>query len=131
MQKNAYLCHGAIVHVADVPGYSVNYRFHVADPVRIENVSGSPWSTATATTSSATGPPSRTGMRGERRIAAVGEVSAGRPVELGEVGRAGELTVRLGPGGRLRLLTSAAGTEYLDIRHDPVTGELVVNRDHA
>jgi hypothetical protein len=36
MQKNAYLYHGAILHEADVPGYSVNYRFHVADPVRFE-----------------------------------------------------------------------------------------------
>jgi hypothetical protein len=36
MQRNAYLYHGAILHEADVPGYSVNYRFHVADPVRFE-----------------------------------------------------------------------------------------------
>jgi hypothetical protein len=36
MQKNAYLYHGAILHEADVPGYSVNYRFHVSDPVRFE-----------------------------------------------------------------------------------------------
>src|SRR4051812_12608428 len=34
MQKNAYPYHGAIIHKSDVPGYSVNYRFHVADPVR-------------------------------------------------------------------------------------------------
>jgi D-arabinan exo alpha-(1,3)/(1,5)-arabinofuranosidase (non-reducing end) len=34
MQKNAYPFHGAIVHEADMPGYSVNYRFHIADPVR-------------------------------------------------------------------------------------------------
>jgi D-arabinan exo alpha-(1,3)/(1,5)-arabinofuranosidase (non-reducing end) len=34
MQKNAYPFHGAIIHESDVPGYSVNYRFHVADPVR-------------------------------------------------------------------------------------------------
>jgi hypothetical protein len=37
MQKNAYPYHGAIVHEADVPGYSVNYRFHVVDPVRFSN----------------------------------------------------------------------------------------------
>lgn len=36
MQKNAYLYHGSIVHEADVPGYSVNYRFHITDPVRFE-----------------------------------------------------------------------------------------------
>jgi hypothetical protein len=36
MQKNAYLYHGAILHEADVPGYSVNYRFHVVDPIRFE-----------------------------------------------------------------------------------------------
>ena len=34
MQKNAYPYHGAIVHESDVPGYSVNYRFHVVDPIR-------------------------------------------------------------------------------------------------
>src|SRR5207253_9077442 len=28
------LYHGSIIHEADVPGYSVNYRFHVVDPVR-------------------------------------------------------------------------------------------------
>jgi hypothetical protein len=36
MQKNAYLYHGSIIHESDVPGYSVSYRFHVADPVRFE-----------------------------------------------------------------------------------------------
>jgi hypothetical protein len=36
MQKNAYLYHGAIVHEGDVPGYSVNFRQHVADPIRFE-----------------------------------------------------------------------------------------------
>lgn len=36
MQKNAYLYHGAIVHEGDVPGYAVNYRQHVVDPVRFE-----------------------------------------------------------------------------------------------
>jgi hypothetical protein len=34
MQKNAYPYHGAIIHESDVPGYSVNYRFHVGDPIR-------------------------------------------------------------------------------------------------
>jgi hypothetical protein len=36
MQKNAYLYHGAIVHESDVPGYAVNFRQHVADPIRFE-----------------------------------------------------------------------------------------------
>ncbi|WP_405483418.1 glycoside hydrolase family 172 protein [Streptomyces sp. NBC_00009] len=36
MQKNAYLYHGAIIHEGDVPGYAVNYRQHVVDPVRFE-----------------------------------------------------------------------------------------------
>jgi hypothetical protein len=36
MQKNAYLYHGAIVHEGYVPGYSVNFRQHVADPIRFE-----------------------------------------------------------------------------------------------
>jgi Protein of unknown function (DUF2961) len=34
MQKNAYLYHGSIIHEADVPGYTVNYRFHIVDPIR-------------------------------------------------------------------------------------------------
>ena len=70
-------------------------------------------------------------LRGERRIAAQGKASAEQPVELGEVSRATDLTVTLERGGRLRLRTSRDGTEYLDIVHDPLSGELVVDRDHA
>ncbi|MET9830389.1 glycoside hydrolase family 32 protein [Streptomyces sp. NPDC006385] len=70
-------------------------------------------------------------LRGERRIAAAGKASAEQPVDLGEVARATDLTVTLDRGGRLRLLTSPDGTEYLDIVHHPVTGELVVDREHA
>ena len=36
MQNKAYPYHGAIIHEADVPGYSVSYRFHGPDPVRFE-----------------------------------------------------------------------------------------------
>ncbi|WP_306187355.1 glycoside hydrolase family 32 protein [Streptomyces sp. MK5] len=70
-------------------------------------------------------------LRGERRIAAAGKASARQPVELGEISRATDLTVTLERGGRLRLLTSPDGTEYLDIVHHLVSGELVVDRDHA
>ncbi|POX56259.1 glycosyl hydrolase [Streptomyces sp. Ru71] len=70
-------------------------------------------------------------LRGERRISAGGKASAGQPADLGEIARAADLTVSLERGGRLRLLTSPDGTEYLDIVHHPVTGELVVDRDHA
>jgi beta-fructofuranosidase len=70
-------------------------------------------------------------LRGERRIAAAGKAGAEQSVDLGEVGRATDLTVTLERGGRLRLLTSPGGTEYLDIVHHLVSGELVVDRDHA
>ncbi|WP_390899003.1 glycoside hydrolase family 32 protein [Streptomyces cynarae] len=70
-------------------------------------------------------------LRGERRIAAAGKASAEQPTDLGEVTRATDLTVFLERDGRLRLLTSPDGTEYLDIVHHLVTGELVVDRDHA
>ncbi|WLW58233.1 glycoside hydrolase family 32 protein [Streptomyces sp. YU58] len=70
-------------------------------------------------------------LRGERRIATAGRASAGQPVVLGDVARATDLTVTLERGGRLRLLTSSDGTEYLDIVHHRVTGEVVVDRDHA
>ncbi|QOV40864.1 glycoside hydrolase family 32 protein [Streptomyces ferrugineus] len=70
-------------------------------------------------------------LRGERRIAAAGKASAEQPVVLGEVARATDLTLNLERGGRLRLLTSPDGTEYLDIVHHLVTGEVVVDRDHA
>jgi beta-fructofuranosidase len=52
------------------------------------------------------------------------------------VGPSFDLTARLEPrtttsAAGLRLVTSADGTEYLDIRIDPAAGELVVDRDHA
>jgi beta-fructofuranosidase len=70
-------------------------------------------------------------LRGARRIAAAGKASAEEPADLGEVARATDLMVTLDRGGRLRLLTSPDGTEYLDIVHHPATGEMVVDRDHA
>ena len=36
MQNRSAPYHGSILHEADVPGYSVNYRFHVPDPIRFE-----------------------------------------------------------------------------------------------
>jgi hypothetical protein len=33
MQRNAFPYYGAIVHEGDLPGYAVNYRWHVPDPV--------------------------------------------------------------------------------------------------
>ncbi|MBC2905954.1 glycoside hydrolase family 32 protein [Streptomyces sp. PSKA01] len=70
-------------------------------------------------------------LRGERRIAARGETSADHPTDLGEVSRSTDLTVTLERGARLRLLTSPDGTEYLDIVHEALTGDLLVDRDHA
>jgi beta-fructofuranosidase len=54
-------------------------------------------------------------------------------VELGEVGRGFDLTARLEASGEtgLRLITAADGWEYLDMRLDPATGDLVVDRDRA
>ncbi|MFC7261426.1 glycoside hydrolase family 32 protein [Streptomyces lutosisoli] len=76
-------------------------------------------------------------LRDERAVTATGE-TAGTAV-LGTVGPSFDLTARLEPrsagsagtAGRLRLVTSADGTEYLDIRIDAAAGELVVDRDHA
>ncbi|UYQ60191.1 glycoside hydrolase family 32 protein [Streptomyces peucetius] len=70
-------------------------------------------------------------LRRDRRVRAAGEAGAGRPVELGEVGRACDITARLGPGGGLRLITDASGGEHLDIVRDPATGEVVVDRSRA
>ena len=33
MQRNSYLYGGSILHESDFPGYAVNYRFHVLDPI--------------------------------------------------------------------------------------------------
>ncbi|ELS57500.1 glycoside hydrolase family 32 protein [Streptomyces viridochromogenes] len=73
-------------------------------------------------------------LRDGRALTAAGD-TAGTAV-LGTVGQSFDLTARLTPrtpatAGGLRLVTSADGTEYLDIRIDSATGELVVDRDHG
>ncbi|MDQ0833933.1 beta-fructofuranosidase [Streptomyces achromogenes] len=70
-------------------------------------------------------------LRGEHAVHTEGVTDG--PVDLGSVGRAFDLTARLDPTGNagLRLLTTPDGSEYLDIRLDADTGELVVDRDHA
>ncbi|MER6711038.1 GH32 C-terminal domain-containing protein [Streptomyces sp. NPDC000877] len=55
---------------------------------------------------------------------------------LGTVSGSFDLTARLEPrsagaAGGLRVVTSADGGEYLDLRPDPASGDLVVDRDHA
>ncbi|WP_371580493.1 glycoside hydrolase family 32 protein [Streptomyces sp. NBC_01314] len=72
-------------------------------------------------------------LRGEHTVHAAGLASGAGPEELGEVGRSFDLLARLEPFGDagLRLVTAADGSEYLDIRLDAATGELVVDRDHA
>nr|WSY49452.1 glycoside hydrolase family 32 protein [Streptomyces sp. NBC_00886] len=72
-------------------------------------------------------------LRGEHTVHTDGVAHGPGPVELGGVGRAFDLTARLEPtaAAGLRLLTGPDETEYLDIRLDPGTGELVVDRDHA
>ncbi|QFQ97009.1 glycosyl hydrolase [Streptomyces phaeolivaceus] len=72
-------------------------------------------------------------LRGEHTVHASGELYGPQPVDLGCVGRAFDLTARLEPaeGACLRLLTTPDGSEYLDIRYDAATGELIVDRDHA
>ncbi|MGX1134263.1 beta-fructofuranosidase [Streptomyces glaucescens] len=73
-------------------------------------------------------------LRDGRALTAAGE-TAGTAV-LGTVDASFDLTARLqlhtpATAGGLRLVTSADGSEYLDIRIDPATGELVVDREHA
>ncbi|MEV6104256.1 glycoside hydrolase family 32 protein [Streptomyces sp. NPDC051940] len=66
-------------------------------------------------------------LRGPERIRTAGSGTT----ELGAVGRAAELAVHLDGDAGLRVVTSADGTEYLEVRRDPVTGEVVVDRTHA
>ncbi|MBT2443956.1 glycoside hydrolase family 32 protein [Streptomyces sp. ISL-36] len=70
-------------------------------------------------------------LRGGRRVTATGTAHPDRPSDLGEISRCSDVTVSLERGGRLRLLTSPDGGEYLDIVHDAATGEVVVDRAHA
>ncbi|MEV6401475.1 glycoside hydrolase family 32 protein [Streptomyces bobili] len=73
-------------------------------------------------------------LRGERALTACGETTG--TAVLGTVGASFDLTARLQrnspeTAGGLRLVTSPDGSEYLDIRFDPATAELVVDREHA
>ncbi|MCL7425517.1 glycoside hydrolase family 32 protein [Streptomyces sp. YS415] len=71
-------------------------------------------------------------LRDGRALTASGETSS--TAVLGMVDASFDLTARLelnAVGGGLRLVTSADGSEFLDIRIDSATGELVVDRDRA
>ncbi|MFE9651330.1 glycoside hydrolase family 32 protein [Streptomyces sp. NPDC006365] len=73
-------------------------------------------------------------LRDERAMTAAGETTG--TAVLGTVSPSFDLTARLEPGsagmeGGLRLVTSADGAEYLDVRIDTAAGDLVVDRDHA
>ncbi|MEU1191254.1 glycoside hydrolase family 32 protein [Streptomyces sp. NPDC005859] len=73
-------------------------------------------------------------LRDGRALTASGDTSGS--AVLGTVDGSFDLTARLelhapATAGGLRLVTSADGGEYLDIRIDPATGELVVDREHA
>ncbi|MEV6012693.1 glycoside hydrolase family 32 protein [Streptomyces sp. NPDC051976] len=74
-----------------------------------------------------------TALRGERVVHAAGSVIGDKLIELGEPGRSFDLAARLELSGQagLRLVTSADGSEYLDIRLDPFAGLLVVDRENA
>jgi beta-fructofuranosidase len=75
------------------------------------------------------------GLRSERVLHRTGQVTEDQPVELGEVSRTCDLTAVLRSDGSsasgLRLVTSADGAEYLDIRLDPAAGQIVVDRNRA
>ncbi|HKT00416.1 MAG TPA: glycoside hydrolase family 32 protein [Rugosimonospora sp.] len=74
------------------------------------------------------------GLRTRRILHHTGQV-ARQPVEIGQLGGSFDLTASLRRDRRhcagLRLITSADAGEYLDISHDPTTGQIVVDRDHA
>ncbi|MET7493682.1 glycoside hydrolase family 32 protein [Streptomyces sp900116325] len=74
-------------------------------------------------------------LRGARTLHRTGHVTQAEPVELGQVSPTFDLAAALvldatGTTG-LRLITSADGAEYLDIRLDPAAGHLTVDRSHA
>ncbi|MGX1267054.1 glycoside hydrolase family 32 protein [Streptomyces phaeoluteigriseus] len=74
-------------------------------------------------------------LRGARTLHRTGHVTRALPAELGQVGHSFDLSAALIPDptgtSGLRLLTSADGSEYLDIHVDPRAGHLVVDRSHA
>ncbi|MFI5681723.1 glycoside hydrolase family 32 protein [Streptomyces cellulosae] len=74
------------------------------------------------------------GLRDEQLLYATGRAQAD-PAALGDVGTTFDLTARLTPSpgrpGGLRLVTSADGSEHLDVTVDTVAGDVVVDRSHA
>ncbi|AZM59420.1 MULTISPECIES: glycoside hydrolase family 32 protein [unclassified Streptomyces] len=74
-------------------------------------------------------------LRGPRVLHGTGQATRTEPAELGRVGHTFDLTAALVPDATgtsgLRLITSADGSEYLDIVLDPTAGRLVVDRTHA
>ncbi|WP_137991531.1 glycoside hydrolase family 32 protein [Streptomyces vilmorinianum] len=68
------------------------------------------------------------GLRGARLLESS---SASGPADLGPIGPATDLVARLEGDAGLRVVTSADGAEYLEIRRDPGTGEIAVDRTHA
>ena len=72
-------------------------------------------------------------LRSTHIVNAAGFLQDHESADLGELARSFDLTARLDVSGQagLRILTNPDGTEYLEIRLDRGTGELVVDRDHA
>ncbi|MGW4232040.1 glycoside hydrolase family 32 protein [Streptomyces sp. NPDC004980] len=74
-------------------------------------------------------------LRGARALHRTGHVTRTEPAELGQVSRTFDLTASLVPDptgtSGLRLVTSADGSEYLDISLDPASGQLIVDRANA
>ncbi|WP_405730639.1 glycoside hydrolase family 32 protein [Streptomyces sp. NBC_01537] len=74
------------------------------------------------------------GLRSAQLLDATGRART-TPTTLGEVSRTFDLTAQLTPAtgrpGGLRLITSADGTEYLDITVDSDAGVVAVDRSHA
>lgn len=74
-------------------------------------------------------------LRGPRVLHGTGYVTRTEPAELGQIGHTFDLTAAFVPDttgtSGLRLITSADGSEYLDISLDPSAGHLIVDRTHA
>ncbi|WP_329032058.1 glycoside hydrolase family 32 protein [Streptomyces sp. NBC_01725] len=74
-------------------------------------------------------------LRGARALHRTGHVTRTEPAELGQVSRTFDLTAALIPDptgtSGLRLVTSADGSEYLDISLNPASGQLIVDRANA
>ncbi|MDT0309232.1 glycoside hydrolase family 32 protein [Streptomyces sp. DSM 44917] len=68
-----------------------------------------------------------TALRGPRRISAAGQ----GPAALGRIAPAADLEVTLSGDAGMRLAGSADGREYLELRRDPDSGEVVADRDRA